>query len=187
MEVKVKSKTVVDLMVPLAEYATVSQEATLKEVIETLEKTQKEFDNSRDRHRHRAVLVYDENNYIIGKISQLDVLRALEPKYDLMGGSGSSSRFGFSAKFMKSLINQYHLWDDSLDEICKRAEGLKAKTFMYAPTEGEFVDKNASLGEAIHQLILGHHQSLIVTHKKDIIGILRLSDVFVEICNTIKT
>jgi hypothetical protein len=35
------------------------------------------------------------------------------------------------------------------------------------------------LNEAVHQLVLGHHQSLLVTDSTgDIIGILRLTDVF---------
>ena len=48
---------------------------------------------------------------------------------------------------------------------------------------GEFVGENASLSVAIHQLLLGHHQSLLVTSDKDIVGILRLTDVFREISN----
>lgn len=183
-------KTVKDLMVPLAEYATVSQDATLKEAVEALENAQKKYDSSEDRHR--AVLVYNESKYIVGKVSQLDVLRALEPKYNQMGESGSLSRFGlsrfgFSTKFMKSLIDQYNLWEKPLDQICQGAENLKVKVFMYTPTAGEFVNQNATLGEAIHQLVLGHHQSLLVTDRKNIVGILRLTDVFNEICNNVKS
>jgi len=73
------------------------------------------------------------------------------------------------------------------DDICKKASQLKVKMFMYTPTEGEFVDENASLDEAINQLIMGHHQSLLVTRDKEIVGILRLTDVFNEICQAIKT
>ena len=58
---------------------------------------------------------------------------------------------------------------------------------MYAPTEGEYVDENASLGEAIHQLVMGRHQSLLVTKDKEITGILRLTDVFKEISTRIST
>ena len=57
---------------------------------------------------------------------------------------------------------------------------------MYTPTKGEFIDKDANLNEAVHQLIIGRHQSLIVSSGKEIVGILRLSDVFREVCNMIK-
>lgn len=57
---------------------------------------------------------------------------------------------------------------------------------MYSPTEGEYVDENATLDEAIHMLVMGHHQSLLVTRNDDIIGILRLTDVFAAIFHTMK-
>ena len=41
--------------------------------------------------------------------------------------------------------------------------------------------------EAIHQLVMGRHQSLLVTKGKDIVGILRLTDVFREISNKISS
>lgn len=175
--------TVKDLMVPLSDYATVSEDATLHDAVLSLEKTLEEFKKSPDRHR--AVLVLDKNNKVIGKLSQLDVLRALEPKYDQVGenkplSSFALSRFGFSSQFLRSMIDQFKLWQEPLGEICEKAGKEKVKKFMYTPTEGEYVDITANLNTAIHQLVMGHHQSLLVTQgeKKDIIGILRLTDVF---------
>jgi CBS domain-containing protein len=57
---------------------------------------------------------------------------------------------------------------------------------MHKPTEGEFIDAEASLDVAIHLLVLGHHQSLLVTRKEEIIGILRLTDVFAAIFHSMK-
>ena len=53
-----KSLTVFELMVPLSEYATVSEDSTLFEAVLALEKAQDEFDKT--RYRHRAVLVFDK-------------------------------------------------------------------------------------------------------------------------------
>ena len=58
---------------------------------------------------------------------------------------------------------------------------------MYTPSEGEYVDENTSLREAIHQFVMGHHQSLLVTRKGDIVGILRLTDLFKAIFQVMKT
>ena len=57
---------------------------------------------------------------------------------------------------------------------------------MYSPSEGEYVREDATLAEAIHQLVIGRHQSLLVTRDKDIVGILRLTDVFTEVCDRMK-
>ena len=176
-------KIVKDIMVPLSDYPTVPMEATLREAVEALEKAQKKLDPT--RYRHRAVLVYDDNKKIIGKISQLDVLKALEPKYDQMKDSRSLARFGFSKEFMKSLFEQFNLLDKPLDDIGKKAGKLKVKEIMYTPSDGEFVAETATLNEAIHQLVLGHHQSLLVTRGEEIVGILRQTDVFKEVFEAI--
>jgi len=176
-------KKVTDIMVPLSDYPTVSVEATLRDAVEALEKAQKKLDPS--RYQHRAVLVYDENNKIIGKVSQLDVLKSLEPKYEQMKDSRSLTRFGFSREFMQSLFKQFNILDKPLDDVSKKAGKLKVKEIMYKPSDGEFVEETATLNEAIHQLVLGHHQSLLVTRGEHIVGILRQTDVFKEVYNAI--
>jgi len=173
-----------DLMVPLDEYATVKEEATLFEAVVTLEKTQEEFD--RTRYRHRAVLVLDKSKKVVGKLSQLDILQALEPKYQEMLKPGSFQSSGFSKEFLQSMIRDYNLFKDPMADICRKAGEQKVKQFMYSPSEGEYLDENATLGEAIHQLVIGHHQSLLVTRDKDIVGILRLTDVFAAVFHVMK-
>jgi CBS domain-containing protein len=181
----VKTIAVKDLMVPLSEYATVFQAATLYDAVLALEKAQQTFDP--EKHRHRAVLVYDEHNKVVGKLGQLDILKTLEPKYAEMGDLGPLSRAGFSPQFLRSMVEKFALWDKPLSDICSKAARLKVEDIMYAPTEGEYVEENASLGEAIHQLVMGHHQSLLVTRQGEIVGILRLVDVFKEVCEAMKT
>jgi len=181
-----KSILVRDLMVPLSEYATVNEDATLSEALDKLEQAQEKFDSS--RYRHRAILVCEKKtNKVIGKLSQLDVIRSLEPKYDLFTEEKSFSqagiaRFGFSPQFMKGILDQYKLWYEPLKDICAKTGTQKVKDIMHTLTAGEYVKEDANLGEAIHQLIMGHHQSLLVTRNEDIVGILRLTDVFKEIC-----
>ena len=117
---------------------------------------------------------------------QIDILRALEPKYDDLEQPPYRLHTGFSREFMKSLMDRHQLWQAALQDICSRAAERNVKTFMVTPTEGEFVDENASLEEAIHQLVMGHHQSILVLRKKKIVGILRLTDVFETVSNIIR-
>jgi CBS domain containing-hemolysin-like protein len=180
-----KSRIVKDVMVPLAKYATVPETATLFEAVMALEKAQQDFDQT--RYRHRAVLVYDQNKQITGKISQLDILKALEPKYDQIEDTKSISRLGYSRQFLKKMMDQFNLWNKPLDDICKKAGSMKVRDFMYTPTEGEYIEESATLDQGIHQLIVGHHQSLLVTSAKEIVGVLRVTDVFKEVCNIIKS
>jgi len=184
-----KKITVKDLMVPLEEYATVSENATLYDAIAALEKAQINFDKAERQYTHRAVLVFNDINKIVGKLSQLDVLKALEPKYLDITEAGQPGRIatsGFSASFLKSMLENHSLLDKPIEEICKKAAGLKAKDCMHIPAIGEFVKETDSLSAAIHQLVMGYHQSLLVTDDENITGILRLTDVFREICKVIK-
>jgi len=179
--------TVEELMVPVDEYATVSEEATLFDAVMALEKTEEELDRTRYLYLHRGILVYDKNNKIVGKISQLDVLRSLEPKYQEMGDMRTLSRAGFSPQFLKTMLENYSLCDRTFTDMCSKGAKIKIKDFMYTPTGGEYIDADASLCEGIHQFVMGHHQSLLVTREGEIIGVLRLTDVFKEIFQIMKT
>jgi CBS domain containing-hemolysin-like protein len=174
-----------DFMVPLSEYATVSQEATLFEAVQALKEAQEKFDQR--SYKHRAILVYDQYQRIVGKVSQNDVLRGLEPGYKKIGDLDKISHWGLSKGFITSMMRSHDLWQHPLDNICRRAVRIRVKDIMYTPEEGEFVPEDSTLNEAIHQLVVGRHQSLLVTKNDQVVGILRLTDVFAEISKVLES
>ena len=171
-----KTKLIKELMVPLKEYATVSEDATLKEAVVALKQSQAVFDQN--KYRHRAILIYNKNQRIVGKVSMLAVLMGLEPKYDQMLSDKGPAHLGFTRKFQRAMIEQLKLWEDPLEHICEKSAQVKVKSFMTPLKEGEFIELQANLNAAIHQLVLGHHQSLMVTENDKVVGVLRLTDVF---------
>ncbi len=184
-----KIRRVKNIMVPLGEYATVKEDASLHDAVFALKKAQKAL--KKDDYKHKALLVYDQTGvFIIGKISQLDIIRALEPKYRQAGTKEPQapiglSRFGLSPDYLKSLSSQYDLWEQPLESLIDKSVLLKVRDFMYTPSGGEFVSEDTALADAIHQLIIGRHQSLIVMNNNEITGILRLVDIFSEVCDLI--
>jgi len=172
-------------MVSLSEYATVDETATLFDAVVALEKAQAAYQGA--KYPHRAIVVLGRDGQVSGKVSQMDVLRALEPKYAEIQESSNLAMYGFSSKFIKSLVNYYNLWDSPMTDICKKAGEIPVTKFMRKPAEGEYIDESASLDEAIHQLVCGYHQSLLVTRDNKITGILRLTDVFDSVCTAMKT
>ncbi len=182
-----KSQKVLDFMVSLSDYATVYENDNLSDAIKALKSAQENY--IKKSNKHRAILVYNNEGVITGKVSAFDILRSLEPKYSQFGETNKDSiglsRFGHNKKFLSSLFDQYNLWEESLSDLVKKASILKIKDIMYTPAEGEFVNEYTPIAEAIHQFILGHHQSLLVLKANKIVGILRLSDMFEEICNLI--
>jgi CBS domain-containing protein len=180
-----QSILVKDLMIPLKDYATVSEDATLYEAVKALREAQEEFDQS--PYRHRAILVYDADGKIVGKLSQLDVLKALEPKYEDVFNPEGMDRYGINADYIRKMIRELGLLKPPLNDICRIAADVRVKNIMYTPTQGEYVAETATLSEAVLLLLAGHHQSLLVTRGKEIVGIIRLTDVFDKISDLIST
>jgi CBS domain-containing protein len=178
-----KTKLVKDLMVPLSEYATVSEDATLSDAVVALKKSNADFDQA--KFRHRAILIFDADQQIVGKVNLHAILRSLEPKYDEMFSDTGPMHMGFTRKYQKAIFESMKLWQDPMDQICKKATQIKVKTFMATPKESQMIEPEASLDQAIHQLVLGHHQSLLVTKDAQVVGILRLTDVVEVVCDAI--
>ena len=179
-----KDLMVKDLMVPLSEYATVPKGATLYEAVLALEKAQEEFEQA--KYIHRAVLILDNDNRVIGKLSQLDVLRAMNPENESANKIDDIKRFGFSEGFINTMQEVHRFKDAHLEDICSTAMGANVVDYMQAPSEGEYVEENTSLEAAIHQLVKGLHLSLLVTRSEKIVGILRMSDVFAAVFHIMK-
>jgi len=170
-----------DLMVPISEYAAVPMGTTLFEAVLALEEAQLNFDRS--KYHHRAILIMDHNNHIVGKLSQLNVLRALGADADEreMKRIRQLDQFGFSPQFIGAMEARHRFAGRSLKGICAAPGAMKVENFMKTPAPGEYVDENSPIESAIPQFLHGAHLSLLVTRKSEIVGILRLSDVFAAV------
>ena len=179
-----KNYTVKELMVPISEYATVPEGATLFEAVLALEKAQEQF--QQNRYSHRAVLIMDKNKRVIGKLSQMDFLTALEPRDANLEQIHKFTQFGFSRKAVALQQEEYLKSSAPILDVYTKAASMNVTQFMQRPTEGEYVDENASLDMALHQLTAGSNLSLLVTRGTEIVGILRLADVFAAVYHSMK-
>ena len=178
-----ENKRVRELMIPLNEYAAVSDEATVLDAIRALKRSHVNL--SRDRHPPRAVIVIDPDDNVIGQLGHLDFLKALEPKYNLLGDLGSLSKAGASDELIGTVIDNLRFWQSDLPDVCRRARSIKVTEIMYPVTER--VDENTPLAEAIHKIVMWQTMRVLVTRKGRAVGILRLADLFDEIARYIDT
>ena len=178
-----KTKIVKDVMRQISEYETISSEANLYEAAVALHEAHER--SKKDPQQHRILLITDEQGEIVGKISQLDILRFLEPKGKPIARSRLVSRFGVSEKYLSTMLDKCKVWEKPLLDLCRDAGRLKVRRLIHKPMEGEFVEEDASLTEAVHQIALEHHQSLLVTRGKKIVGVLRQKDVFEIVYETL--
>lgn len=156
----------------------------MREAVLALERAQMTLAPS--QHKHRAILVLDDNGEVVSKITMKNILMALEPNYGKLEGADVLERSGYSPDLIRSMLEDNALWAKPLQFVHERATRLKVADFIQTPSAGEYIDEYASLGEAIHQLIAYPTLSLLVTSSDKVVGILRLSDVFTKICDIIK-
>jgi len=176
------SKTVKDMMVALDDYAVVPENATLLDAIVALEKSQKNLPPG--RQPHRAVLVVDADGKVVGKIGQLAFLTALEPKYNVLGDLETLAKAGVRPDFITSMMEHYHFFQESLPDHCLRGRTTLVKDVMRPVADS--IDEKASLCMAIHKMVILQTLSILVTRGREVIGLLRLSDLFDEIARQIK-
>jgi CBS domain-containing protein len=176
-----RTKYVKDIMLPLDEYAVVPENATLFESFLILEQAQKKLPPN--RQPHRAVLVVNDKNKIVGKLGHRGFLLALEPKYNQLGNLDIISKSGLSKDYITSMMANFGLWQSEMEDIRRRTKSIKVKDVMRPVTES--IDLNAPVHEAIHKVILTQTLSILVTEGDNIVGILRLSDLFDEVSREI--
>lgn len=171
-----KTKQVKELMIPISDYATVHEDASMSEAIRAFENEKKRYGKA--PYRHHSLVVIDSNRHVVGRLSQVDMMHALEPRYNELGKSRWIGKSVLSRKVLTTLREQFQLWEQPLEVMCQAVCTAKVKDHMQEPTEGEFVSETDTLNIAAHRIVMGHHHSLLVTRDKVIVGILRSTDLF---------
>lgn len=72
-------KRVKEIMIPVEQYPSVRDNATLREAIIKIEEAQLEVE--RRKSLPRVLLVFDEIDVLVGTVRRRDIMRGLEPKY----------------------------------------------------------------------------------------------------------
>jgi len=177
-----ETKLVKDLMLPLADYATIGSDRTIREALAALSKAQLGLTN--DRHHHRAVLVLDDRGTVVGKLTHRAILRAIQPRVFNDDDVDNLARSGLSVDFIQTLADK-HPVRGSFRHMCKLAGQVRVRDAM-VPVE-ESIEEEAALVSAIGQMSNQNVQSLLVTRRGVVVGILRLSDVFEEVADLIRS
>ena len=170
-----KTKLVKEIMIPIADYVTVKKENDLVDVLQILEDTRK----SSKAHAHRDAIVVDDAGKYIGKVTMIDIFRALEPSYKKVAQQRSDRTL--TTKFVLDAIQGFNLWMAPSQDICQRGSQLRVAEVMHISAKMEFIEENDSLERALNLFVMGVHQPLIVKNGDDVTGVLRFGDVFEEI------
>lgn len=159
-------KLVSDLMVSLEDYSHVVVGSSLHDVMATLAQAMMGAAADPSRPRDRGVLVQAKDGRVLGKLSLWDLLSGLKPNYE-----PPIDPFG--------RVDDHLLWSQWLrPEIAEKARATKVEDLLRPPSKDETIEAQLPLDLAVYRLIRGRQLSLLVTRGGEIVGILRLSDVF---------
>jgi predicted transcriptional regulator len=173
-----------ELMIPIDQFPKISREDAFYDALLTLEESQKKY--LMGESEQRILLVQDEDGKVVGKISPIDLLRGLEPNYDEVEVGEDLARFGIGYA-LKSMRQQYRLWQTPFSDLCRKARDVKIKDFLTkASIEEQSVHVDDSLAKAFDWFVMGRHDSLFVFDGQELVGILRFSDVYKKISITMK-
>ena len=171
-----------DLMIPLADYTVVPLGSTLFDAVVALEHAQQHL--MPGKQSHRAVLVTDQDGHIVGKVGPFALMKALEPKYSILGDLETVRRPGIDSQTLQAMMEHLRLFNDSFQDHCRAAARLKVDRVMSPITQT--IDEKADLAEAIHKIVVWQTLSILVTQGNKITGVLRLSDIFDQVSKCVK-
>jgi predicted transcriptional regulator len=84
------------------------------------------------------------------------------------------------------MVESVGLWQKPLENLCQKAAKINVKEIMQALTVTEFIQEDSSLDQGLHQMVMGRHASLLVQKGDMVVGVLRQSDIFKEVCDRMK-
>lgn len=131
-----------------------------------------------------AALVVDKERNVAGFLEFGTMLRALEPRYDEF--VQSAGKGGFSPDRIRAELQKYGLWEDAMEGLCKNAGETVIKSLMSVPEEGQIINAESSINEAVYQMIVSGQDYLFVRDGRLLKGVISLSDIIGHVCDRVK-
>jgi predicted transcriptional regulator len=172
-----------ELMCSVDQFPRISSQANFYEAILALETAEQDFGDG--KAGQCVLLVEDKDGKIVGKISPMDAIRGLEPKYDKIESLTDTIRYGVP-QVVESMKDDYRLWQEPLKDLCRKAVNIKVENLLSQPGKTESVKLTESINSALHLFATTRHHYLFVMEDESIIGVLLLADVYKAICNIVK-
>lgn len=172
---QLREKSVRDIMIHVDDYSKVSANDTVQKAVSTLMASFNKFISSGRimETGHRSLLVYDQNETVVGIVCITDLIRALRPDYLSAAKPSTADSMQYSAMF----------WEGQFTSQAKNLAHKKVGEIM--SDTPLCIDQGINLMEAANIMFTSQIRRLIVTDDKEIIGVVREQEIFFEIANII--
>lgn len=164
--------TVKTIMIPISDYVTVKRQDRLAEVLASIENARL----AKGPHAHRDAVVVDENRAVCGKVTMIDIFRALEPNYPKVQPARQGQTL--TDDFVRKAVKALRFWIEPVEDVCARGAAVTVAEAMHVPAASEYIQETDPIEKALSLFVMGVHQPLIVRDGQTVTGLLRFGDVF---------
>lgn len=172
---KSEEKKAVDIMIHIQDYTTLKVNNTVREGIDKLMRSFEVFiSTSRVMETgHRSMLVFNNNDELVGMLSIHDLIRSVRPAYLSAPKPSMADSMQYSAMF----------WTGLFTSQTKQLATKKIGDVMSASPPS--VDENTNLMELADFMFTNSARRVAVTRKGKIVGVVREQELFFEMANII--
>ena len=166
-------KRIRDFMIPVADYPSVRDTATLREVIDVT--LHAELEVGRKRSLPRVILVFDGIDVLVGYVRRRDIMRGLEPSF-LVSQPLEYRRKLFDVSVDPNLSEV--MYDRVVQGIQSQADRLVSEVMR--PLEVT-IEADDHLMKAVYEMVSLNVSLIPVLHEGQLVGVVRSADVFREV------
>jgi len=171
-------KQVKEIMVPMETYPHIPYWFTLRQAIVEMEPAV--LDSNANKSLPRlSLLVFDEKYQLLGVVRRRDLMRGLDPE------ALQSASLDFHKKLPhpeQDSSSQKPFFDRLMKTIQERAESLVSDVML--PVKAT-VDQEDSLIHVVYEMVENDLSFVSVLEGKEVVGIVRIEDVFHEVAKLV--
>ncbi len=160
-----------EIFVPVSEYPHITEDASVKDAFFVLKKS---FEEGKG---YRSILVMDKKKQLKGTLSLGDLIRAVEPRF--LKATKPDSYQGISAEYPALSL----IWQESFSDRCREEAKKQVKEAITAIEAA--VSLNDPIAKAAYLLVITNNRILPVIDNDNVVGVVRLLDIFNEIASVV--
>lgn len=161
-----------DHIITLDRYPHLQEDQSLHDAVEIIKSY---TDGSNERLRYSELLILDNNNQLVGRVTLQDIILGIDPRF-----TGLTKVNKYEGK-KADTTNLITLWEDSFFDECSKRRTKKIREFMSSVKQT--VKGGDSLLKALGIMLSENETVLPVVDNDRVAGVIRLEEIFNTITN----
>lgn len=171
-------KRVGDIMIPVSQYPSVRDNATLREAIDIIEQAQLEV--ALRKSLPRVLLVFDAIDVLVGYVRRRDIMRGLEPTFL------SSETLQYRKKLFDVAVDP-NLMELTYDRVVRgiREQANRPVSDVMRPIE-TIINADDYIVKAVYEMVSLDLTMIPVVQEQRLVGVIRSVDLFHELAQMLR-